>query len=109
MQRRAKAVARPQEECTEIPVPAITGPGRLGPVQQRLADNKKFATRSSKVPSMLQGLAACAACGYGYCRTSAPPPAARSTSTSAWARTTTATKAAGSAATSRSAPTTWTR
>ena len=40
-------------------------------MQQRLADNKRFAARNTKVPSLLQGLAACAACGYGYYRTSA--------------------------------------
>ena len=37
---------------------------------QRLEDNKRFAARSTKVPSLLQGLAACSACGYGYYRTS---------------------------------------
>ncbi|MGH3692956.1 MAG: zinc ribbon domain-containing protein [Pseudonocardiaceae bacterium] len=36
--------------------------------QQRLADNKRYAARSSKVPSLLQGLAACASCGYAYYR-----------------------------------------
>ena len=40
-------------------------------VQQRLEDNKRFAARNTKVPSLLQGLAACAACGYGYYRISA--------------------------------------
>ena len=39
-------------------------------VAQRLADNKRFASRNSKMPSLLQGMAACAACGYGYYRTS---------------------------------------
>jgi site-specific DNA recombinase len=39
-------------------------------VARRLADNKGFASRNSKVPSLLQGLAACADCGYGYYRTS---------------------------------------
>jgi site-specific DNA recombinase len=29
-----------------------------------------FAARNAKVPSLLQGLAACSACGYGYYRTS---------------------------------------
>jgi len=33
-------------------------------VQQRLEDNKRFAARNAKVPSLLQGLAACSACGY---------------------------------------------
>ena len=37
---------------------------------QRLADNKRFAARNTKIPSLLQGLAACSACGYGYYRTS---------------------------------------
>ena len=36
---------------------------------RRLEDNKRFASRSTKVPSLLQGLAACTACGYGYYRT----------------------------------------
>ena len=35
---------------------------------QRLEDNKRFASRNSKVPSLLQGLAACSACGYAYYR-----------------------------------------
>jgi recombinase-like zinc beta ribbon protein len=39
-------------------------------VQQRLEDNKRYAARNTKVPSLLQGLAACTACGYGYYRTS---------------------------------------
>jgi recombinase-like zinc beta ribbon protein len=37
---------------------------------RRLEDNKRFASRNSKIPSLLQGLAACSACGYGYYRTS---------------------------------------
>jgi site-specific DNA recombinase len=68
--RPVKAVDRPREEWTEIAVPAIVDEDTFARVQQRLADNKKFATRGSKVPSLLQGLAACSACGYGYYRTS---------------------------------------
>ncbi len=41
---------------------------------QRLADNKRYAARNTKVPSLLQGLAACSACGYGYYRTSTRTP-----------------------------------
>jgi site-specific DNA recombinase len=66
--RPVKTVDRPREEWTEIPVPAIVSEDTFARVQQRLADNKRFATRGSKVPSLLQGLAACAACGYGYYR-----------------------------------------
>jgi Recombinase zinc beta ribbon domain len=59
-----------REEWTEIPVPAIVDEDTFARVQQRLEDNRRFASRGSKVPSLLQGLAACAACGYGYYRTS---------------------------------------
>jgi DNA invertase Pin-like site-specific DNA recombinase len=69
--RPVKTVDRPREEWTEIAVPAIVDEDTFGRVQQRLQDNKKFATRGAKVPSLLQGLAACTACGYGYYRTSA--------------------------------------
>ena len=55
----------------EIPVPAIVDQVTFARVRQRLADNKRFAARNTKVPSLLQGLAACSACGYGYYRTSA--------------------------------------
>ena len=68
--RPVKVAGLPREEWTEIPVPAITDQDTFARVQQRLEDNKKFATRGARVPSLLQGLAACAACGYGYYRTS---------------------------------------
>jgi DNA invertase Pin-like site-specific DNA recombinase len=68
--RAVKTAARPREEWTEIAVPAIVDEDTFARVQQRLADNKRFATRGSKTPSLLQGLAACTACGYGYYRTS---------------------------------------
>jgi site-specific DNA recombinase len=67
----SKTVDRPREEWIEIPVPAIVTTETFERVAQRLADNKRFATRNNKTPaSLLQGLAACAACGYGYYRTS---------------------------------------
>jgi site-specific DNA recombinase len=68
--RAVKIVDRPRGEWTEIPVPAIVTEDTFARVQQRLADNKRFAARNTKVPSLLQGLAACSACGYGYYRTS---------------------------------------
>ena len=69
--RAVKTVGRPREEWLEIPVPAIVDEVTFARVQQRLEDNKRFAARNTKVPSLLQGLAACSACGYGYYRTSA--------------------------------------
>jgi DNA invertase Pin-like site-specific DNA recombinase len=68
--RPSRTVDRPPEDWTAIPVPAIVTAETFQRVQQRLADNKRFAARNTKVPSLLQGLAACAACGYGYYRTS---------------------------------------
>ena len=65
-----QAVDRPREESTRIPVPALVDQDTFDRVQQRLADNERFAARNAKVPSLLQGLAACASCGYGYYRTS---------------------------------------
>ena len=69
--RASKTVGRPREEWIEIPVPAIVTAETFGRAAQRLADNKRYAARNTKVPSLLQGLAACSACGYGYYRTSA--------------------------------------
>jgi site-specific DNA recombinase len=68
--RARKIVDRPREEWIHIPVPAIVDDDTFQRAAQRLADNKRFASRNSKVPSLLQGLAACSDCGYGYYRTS---------------------------------------
>src|SRR5258707_9974854 len=69
--RAVKTVDRPREEWLEIPVPAIVDQDTLPRRRQRLEDNKPFAARNTQVPSLLQGLAAGSACGYGYYRTSA--------------------------------------
>jgi site-specific DNA recombinase len=68
--RASKTAGRPREDWIEIPVPAIVSTGAFERAARRLEDNKRFASRNSKVPSLLQGLAACSACGYGYYRTS---------------------------------------
>ena len=68
--RASKTVDRPREDWIEIPVPAIVTAETFERAARRLADNKRYASRNSKVPSLLQGLAACSACGYGYYRTS---------------------------------------
>src|ERR1700724_1867742 len=66
--RAVKTVDRPREEWLEIPVPAIVDQDTFARVRQRLEDNKRFAARNTKVPSLLQGLAACSACGYACYR-----------------------------------------
>jgi site-specific DNA recombinase len=68
--RASKTVDRPREEWIEIPVPAIVTAGTFERAARRLAGNKRYAARNTRVPSLLQGLAACSACGYGYYRTS---------------------------------------
>src|SRR5579859_4463816 len=68
--RQVRVEDRPRGEWTAIPVPALVDQDTFDRVQQRLEDNKRFAARNTKVPSLLQGLAACASCGYGYYRTS---------------------------------------
>jgi site-specific DNA recombinase len=59
---------RPTQDWLEIPVPALVTEDTWARVQRRLADNKRFAARHSKVPSLLQGLTACSSCGYAYYR-----------------------------------------
>ena len=68
--RPVRAVDRPREEWLEIAVPAIVTADTFARAGQRLEDNKRYAARNTRVPSLLQGLAACSACGYGYYRTS---------------------------------------
>jgi site-specific DNA recombinase len=104
--RAVKTVDRPKAEWTQIPVPAIVTAGTFERVQQRLADNKRFASRNAKVPSLLQGLAACSPADTATTAPPHAPPAGRSTTTGAWGPTTTGMRAGGSAATSQSAPTT---
>ncbi|MGO9187871.1 MAG: recombinase family protein, partial [Streptosporangiaceae bacterium] len=69
--RAVKTVDRPRDQWLDIPVPAIVDQATFERAGQRLEDNKRYAARNTKVPSLLQGLAACSACGYGYYRTSA--------------------------------------
>jgi site-specific DNA recombinase len=68
--RASKTVDRPRKDWIEIAVPAIVTAGTFERAARRLEDNKRFASRNTKIPSLLQGLAACSACGYGYYRTS---------------------------------------
>jgi site-specific DNA recombinase len=61
---------RPPEEWITIPVPAIIDEDSFEIAARRLADNRRFAARNSKEPSLLMGLTVCSSCGYGYYRTS---------------------------------------
>jgi site-specific DNA recombinase len=61
---------RPREEWIEITVPALVSPTQYALAQARLAENRRFAARHTKIPSLLQGLLVCRSCGYAYYRTS---------------------------------------
>ena len=68
--RAVKTVDRPREEWTEIPVPAIVDRGHLRSGSAAAGRQQAVRRPQHQGPVLLQGLAACAACGYGYYRTS---------------------------------------
>jgi site-specific DNA recombinase len=68
--RHFTVIERAREDWIEIGVPALVDQDTWERVQRRLADNKRYASRNSTNPSLLQGICACASCGYAYYRTS---------------------------------------
>ena len=60
---------RPREEWIEIPVPAIVDETTFALAAEQLERNKRFSLRSTKEPSLLQGLLVCRQCAYAYYRT----------------------------------------
>jgi site-specific DNA recombinase len=68
--RHYTVVDRAREDWLEVPVPALVDEDTWARVQRRLADNKRYASRNSRNPSLLQGICACSSCGYAYYRTS---------------------------------------
>lgn len=55
---------RPRDEWVEIPVPPLIAEETFALAQEQLAQNKHFARRRTKRPTLLQGLLVCAQCGY---------------------------------------------
>ena len=68
--RNVASRPRPREDWIEIPVPAIVSNETFEAAARRLEDNRRFAARNTKVPSLLMGLVVCEGCGYAYYRTS---------------------------------------
>ncbi len=68
--RRSARREGPQDRWTEIPVPAIIAEQTFELAARRLQENKHFASRHTKAPSLLQGLVVCRSCSYSYYRTS---------------------------------------
>ena len=59
-----------REQWIDVAVPPIVSEEIFDLAARRLEDNKRFAARRTKEPSLLQGLVACQSCGYSYYRTS---------------------------------------
>jgi len=61
---------RPRHEWIEIPVPPLISSAQFALAQERFAQNRRFAARHTKRPSLLQGLLVCHLCGYAFYRSS---------------------------------------
>ncbi|MGH9072055.1 MAG: recombinase family protein [Acidimicrobiales bacterium] len=68
--RHPRMRARPREDWIEMAVPAIVEEGSFAAAARRLEDNRRFASRNTKEPSLLMGLVVCQSCGYAYYRSS---------------------------------------
>lgn len=68
--RSSATKERPREEWIPIPVPTIVSPETFALAQERLQQNKVFASRHTKELTLLQGMLICRVCGYAYYRTS---------------------------------------
>ena len=68
--RHAMSRPRDHEDWITIAVPAIVSEETFELAARRLEDNRRFASRNTKVPSLLMGLVSCQSCGYAYYRTS---------------------------------------
>jgi site-specific DNA recombinase len=68
--RRSTRRDRPPEEWTLVPVPALVPVEQFELAQARLQENKRFAARRTKEPTLLQGILVCRECGYACYRTS---------------------------------------
>lgn len=66
--RRPATRRRAPEHWIEIPVPPIVSEEVFAQAARRLEENQRFASRRTKVPSLLQGLTICEQCGYSCAR-----------------------------------------
>jgi site-specific DNA recombinase len=61
---------RPREDWIEIPVPALISEETFALAQEQLQQNKRYSSRRTITPSLLQGMLVCERCGYALYRTS---------------------------------------
>lgn len=55
-----------EESWITIPVPAIIPDNLYRMVQDKIKDSQRFASRNTKIPSLLQGVLVCGKCGGSY-------------------------------------------
>jgi len=61
---------RPKDQWIGVPVPALVSEEVFARAEEKLSENRRFASRNTKRPTLLQGLLVCGQCGYGLYRTS---------------------------------------
>src|SRR5260370_22522290 len=61
---------RPKEEWIGLPVPALVSEEAFARAAEKLSENRRFASRNTKEPTLLQGLLVCGQCGYALYRNS---------------------------------------
>jgi site-specific DNA recombinase len=61
---------RPKDQWIGVAVPALVSEETFARVAEKLAENRRFSSRNTKEPTLLQGLLVCGQCGYSLYRTS---------------------------------------
>jgi site-specific DNA recombinase len=61
---------RPKDQWIEMAVPALVSEETFARAAEKLAENRRFSSRNTKEPTLLQGLLVCGQCGYSLYRTS---------------------------------------
>lgn len=56
----------PEEKWITIPVPSVISESLYRIVQSKLDESKRFASRNTRVPSILQGVLVCGKCGSSF-------------------------------------------
>jgi site-specific DNA recombinase len=59
---------RPRQDWIEIAVPALISEETFALAQEQLEKNKQYASRRTRVPTLLQGILVCQHCGYAFYR-----------------------------------------
>ena len=61
---------RPKDQWIGMAVPALVSEETFARAAEKLAENRRFSSRNTKEPTLLQGLLVCGQCGYSLYRTS---------------------------------------